>query len=125
MHSYHSLIVWQRAHDLCIKTLEATDDANVPRAWAVFDQLRRAVVSIEANIVEGYALGTPGYFRRHVRIAFGSAAEAECLIRIAAKRTYLRREVVKPLLTLADETLRVLFGLMRSQRRGKGGFSEQ
>jgi putative endopeptidase len=29
------------------------------------------VVSVEANIVEGYALNTEALFRRHLRIAFG------------------------------------------------------
>jgi four helix bundle protein len=33
-------------------------------------------VSVEANIVEGYALDTEALFRKHLRIAFGSAAEA-------------------------------------------------
>jgi four helix bundle protein len=67
---------------LVLLALRATDEASHPRCYALFDQLRRAAVSVEANIVEGYALGSTPQFKRHLRIALGSAAEAECLVRI-------------------------------------------
>ncbi len=51
MRKYRSLVVWQRAHRLSIGVLRATDRAYHPRSRAVFDQLRRAALSIEANIV--------------------------------------------------------------------------
>jgi len=54
-------------------TLEATDKAYHPRARALFDQINRSVVSIEANIVEG----------------FGSAAETEALVLASVERGYL------------------------------------
>src|SRR5207244_6746275 len=58
-------------------------------ALPIFDQLRRATISIGANIVEGYALSTPLQFRRHLRIALGSAAEAEYLTSLIAELEYL------------------------------------
>ena len=85
MYKYQSLEAWKRAHAAMILALRATDAAYHPKAKAVFDQLKRAAISVEANIVEGYALGTPQYFRKHLRIAMGSAAEAECLCRAAAE----------------------------------------
>src|SRR3989442_3144876 len=54
MRKYRSLVGWQRARALTIATLKATDAAYHPRARALFDQIRRAVISVEANIVEGY-----------------------------------------------------------------------
>jgi four helix bundle protein len=81
MNSYRTLSAWKRAHEALIVTFRATDDAYHPRKHAIFDQIRRAVVSVEANVVEGYALNTAPLFRKHLRIAFGSAAEAETLVR--------------------------------------------
>ena len=97
MDSYKTLVAWQRAHEALITTLKATDRYYHARARAVFDQLRRAIVSIEANIVEGYALRTPLLFRRHLRIALGSAAEAECLVRVCAEMEYPRTAYRLPL----------------------------
>src|SRR3989449_631684 len=85
MKKYGSLVAWQRAHQLAIVTFKAADAAYHPRSRALLDQLRRAAISIEANIVEGYALSTPLQFRRHLRIALGSAAETECLIETASE----------------------------------------
>ncbi|SRR5690348_14176561 len=112
MYKYRSLDAWKHAHAAILVTLRSTSSA--PRDhWAVFDQLRRAAVSIEANIVEGYALGTVPLFRRHLRIAIGSAAEAECLVRLCGELGYLPAEVGKRLEQELDATMGCIAGLMR------------
>ncbi len=103
-----------RSARLPILALRATDAAYHPRAKSLFDQIRRASISIEANIVEGYALNTPGLCRRHLRIAIGSAAEAECLTRAAAELAYLDRPTARALLAALDSALAALHGLLRS-----------
>ena len=113
MDGYRSLVAWQVSHQLAVRTLRALDCAYHPRALAVFGQLRRAVVSVEANIVEGYALDTPAYFTRHLRIAKGSVAEAHCLIRLASELGYIADDVARELEPLADRCERTLRGLIR------------
>jgi four helix bundle protein len=113
MHRYRSLAVWQRSHDLVLLVLRTTDRCYHPRSRALFDQLRRAALSVEANIVEGYALGTTPLFRRHLRIAIGSAAETECFLRTASELQYLPDQHLEQMTRLADGTLRSLFGLVR------------
>src|SRR6266550_6222474 len=97
MYAYQRLDASKRAHSGLMMTLKATDDAWHPKSKALFDQLKRAAISIEANLVEGYALGTRPLFRKHVRIAFGSAAEAECLTRAAHEAGYLKARVATEL----------------------------
>ena len=113
VYSYRRLDAWKQAHAALRLTLRATDDAYHGRSRALFDQLRRASISVEANIVEGYALGTPALCRRHLRIAFGSAAEAECLALAAAEANYLNRSVVQQLETMWGITMRELRLLLR------------
>ena len=79
----------------------------------MFDQLRRAVVSVEANIVEGYALGTTPQLRRHLKIALGSAAEAECLLRTSHELDCLPADEAKNLLKTSAALLKVLYGFWR------------
>ncbi len=75
--------------------------------------MRRAAVSIEANIVEGYALQTPAQFRRHLRIALGSAAETECMLELVASGSYLPGHISDELLNLNARLLGLIFGLIR------------
>jgi len=117
MHKYRSMIVWQRSHDLVLTALRDTDKAYHPRSRSLFDQLRRAAISVECNLVEGYALGTPMLFRRHLRIAIGSAAETESLARTATEMEYLPESSVKRMLALLDEILAMLFTLVRRLSR--------
>jgi len=114
MYKYQTLEAWKRAHAAVLLTFRSTDAAYHPRARPVFDQLRRAAVSVEANIVEGYALGTVPLCRRHLRIAFGSAAEAECLVRTARELGYLGEDVSREIEGLLGNAMRALHGLMGS-----------
>jgi four helix bundle protein len=113
VHRYRSLAVWQRSHDLVLLVLRTTDRSYHPRCRALFDQLRRAALSVEANIVEGYALGTTALFRRRLRIAIGSAAETESFLRTAGELEYLPIRPLEEMTKLADGVLRALFGLVR------------
>ena len=117
MNKYQSLVAWKRAHALVLLGLRVTDDAYHPRARPLFDQIRRAAISVEANIVEGYALASPRQFRKHLRIAMGSAAEAECLVRTARELEYLPENRAVELEDLLGSTMRLLLGLLRSLMR--------
>ena len=118
MRKYRSLVAWQRARELSLLALRATEAAKHRRS-IVLDQLARAALSVELNIVEGYALGTRAQFRRHLRIAVGSAAEAECAIDIARILEWLPADVTGQLDRLVDETLACLHGLLRHLRGSK------
>jgi len=113
MNKYQSLIAWKRAHAVAVLVLRATDTAYHPRSRALFDQVRRAAISIEANVVEGYALASPRQFRKHLRIAMGSAAEAECLVRTARELEYLTEDTAVEMENLLGSTMRVILGLLR------------
>ena len=114
MHSYRRLDAWKHAHAALRLTLRATDDAYHGKSRALFDQLKRAAISVEANIVEGYALGTPALCRRHLRIAFGSAAEAECLALAAGEADYLDMTIVKQMETTFGGAMKALRALLRN-----------
>jgi four helix bundle protein len=114
MHSYRRLDAWKHAHAALRLTLRATDDAYHGKSRALFDQLKRSAISVEANIVEGYALGTPALCRRHLRIAFGSAAEAECLALAAGEADYLDMAIVKQMEVTFGAAMRALRVLLRN-----------
>jgi four helix bundle protein len=114
MDSYRSLDVWKIAHEASCLTYRSCDKAYQGKARSIFDQLRRAALSVEANIVEGYALGTSALCGRHLRIAFGSAAEAECLVRVADELGYLPRDVCGELEALFGRAMQMLRRLRKN-----------
>lgn len=114
MDSYRTLDVWKISHEVTALVYRSCDEAYHARSRGVFDQLRRATLSVEANIVEGYALGTPALCARHLRIAFGSAAEAECIVRLAAELDYLAADVCERVEALLGRVMQMLRRLMRN-----------
>src|SRR5438105_2981096 len=113
MESYKSLVAWQRASCLSAGVLDAIEQNWKPRAKIVFDQLGRAALSTDLNIVEGYALGTPLLFRKHVRIAMGSTAETERLLQLSGQRAYLPGAETTRLLGIVSQLFPALVGLFR------------
>ena len=65
--------------------------AKFPRheMYGLTSQLRRAAVSIEANIAEGAGKKTSADFARFLQMAFGSANEIQCELLIAKDLGYL------------------------------------
>lgn len=117
MESYRSLDAWKHPHAAVIIVHRATEDLSRPKYWAVLDQLRRAVISIETNIVEGYALKTQLQCLRHLWIAFGSVAESECLVRTITELGYLESSVTAELGTQLAGAMGTLRGLLRRPPR--------
>jgi four helix bundle protein len=60
--------------------------------YGLTSQVRRASVSIPANIAEGIGRGTPGETSRFAQIALGSAYELDTLIIIATELKYSSEE---------------------------------
>jgi len=52
--SYHKLIVWQKMRELLLLTYGLTDKLPRSEEFGLKPQMRRAVVSVISNFVEGY-----------------------------------------------------------------------
>ncbi len=87
--AFRKLIVWQRAHELTLMIYKATEKFPKHEMFGLTSQIRRSAVSVEANIAEGYALGTSPNYLRHLNIAVGSLAETESHIEIAHDLGYI------------------------------------
>ena len=87
--AFRKLIVWQRAHELTLMIYKATEKFPKHEMFGLTSQIRRSAVSVEANIAEGYALGTSPNHLRHLNIAVGSLAETESHVEIAHDLGYI------------------------------------
>ena len=80
MRTHRELFAWRRARQLTIEVYRYTALYWRPAWSAIFDQLRRAALSVQLNIAEGFASGPGARCRYHLRVAYGSAVEATELI---------------------------------------------
>jgi four helix bundle protein len=77
-------------------------------------QMRRASVSVAANIAEGYGRENTGSYIQFLRIAQGSLKELETHVLLAHRIGHLDGKAIEPLLTQAETTGKMLRSLIRS-----------
>ncbi|MBI4503056.1 MAG: four helix bundle protein [Gemmatimonadetes bacterium] len=117
MQSLGTLKAWTHAKDVARAAYRATMQQPLRRHFGLADQIRRAAASIPANIVEGYALGTPRQLVRCLRIAFGSACELAWHIELAAEMELLDPTEQKRLQEDTDLLIKLLIGLLKRLTR--------
>lgn len=110
--SYRDLIVWQRAVDLIPLVYRTLRDFPRVEEYALSMQIRRASVSIAANIAEGQARRSRKEFRQHLAIAKGSLAELHTLLIVAQRLGYLTEQQLGDLENQLGSVGRPLAGLM-------------
>ena len=114
--SYRDLRVWQLALDLAPEVYKLAQSLPKHEQYGLADQMRRAVVSVPANIAEGQARRHRREFLRYLSIARGSLAELETLLVLAERLKYLNAESLRVMeRTIADVRM-PLAGLMKRLR---------
>ncbi len=112
--SYRDLHVWQLGVRLVIESYEVGRHLPTDERFGLIAQIRRAAVSIPANIAEGHGRNTRGDYRHHVCTASGSLRELETLFTIAAELKYVVDEkTLRTILSLCDELGRMLTRLAK------------
>lgn len=112
--SYRDLLVWQKSMDLAKLIYEHTSSFPKEEMYGLISQMRRAAVSISANIAEGQARNSTGEFRQFLGIAKGSLSELETLIILSQSLGFLILEKSEALLNLTAEINKMLNGLLKS-----------
>lgn len=77
MRNYRDLQVWNKAHNLTLELYRLSQRFPREELYGITGQLRRAAVSIGANLAEGCGRRTSAELARFVRIALGSASELD------------------------------------------------
>lgn len=82
MQDFRDLLVWQRAHALTLDVYATTRAFPKEELYGIVSQLRRAAISVAANIAEGAKRRTSQDFARFLNMAQGSLGEVEyfCLL---------------------------------------------
>ena len=114
---YQALRVWQISMDLVEKSYRVSASFPKHELYGLSSQLRRAAVSIPANIAEGHGRRHLGECLHHLSIANGSLRELETHVQIAGRMEYVDEKKLHELLRDATEVARMLHGLSKALRR--------
>jgi four helix bundle protein len=113
MQDYRKLEAWQKSHAFVLRTYEKT--ASFPKAetFGLTSQMRRAAVSIPANIAEGCYRGQRS-LAQSLRIALGSAAELEYYVILAGDLKLLTESDRKACANEISDVKAVVTGFLKT-----------
>jgi four helix bundle protein len=112
--NYRDLGVWQKAIALSVSCYRLTADFPREEMYGMTAQIRRASVSVAANIAEGHGREHTKTFIQFLRISQGSLKELETHFVLAEQIGLVGSEKVQPLIVASDEIGRMLRALIRS-----------
>lgn len=113
---FEEIQAWQKARQTTKLVYETTSQGQFAKDFGLRDQIRRASVSIMANIAEGYGRRSDKEFSNFLNIAHGSVAETQSHLYVALDLSYLGQSDFNRLYTLLDEDSKMIMGLTRHLR---------
>lgn len=92
MQDYHDLLIWKRAMEFVKLVYRLTRLFPKEELYGLISQLRRAAVSVAANIVEGRGKSTDKDFVRFLYIAKGSLNECQLYFELAKELEFVNQK---------------------------------
>ena len=114
---HKKLDVWQKSIILIQKIYELTKSFPKIENFGLTNQMRRAVISIAANISEGAARQTKKEFIQFLHMAQGSLSELDTHLEISGKLGYLKENNLQELSVLMNDIDKMLTGLIKSLKK--------
>jgi four helix bundle protein len=115
--SYSDLKVWQDGMTLVVDCYRFSKEFPKEELFGLTSQLRRAAVSVPANIAEGYGRDSGGSYVNFLKTAQGSLKELETHLILAQRLGFGNLDLADQLLVRCESVGRMLRALIRSLQR--------
>lgn len=110
---FEELEAWQLARQLTQQIYIITGAGNFAKDFGLRDQIRRASVSIMANIAEGFERGGNKEFVQFLAVAKGSAGEVRSLLYVAFDAMFITQDQLEVFSAQTQQISRQLGGFMK------------
>lgn len=108
---------WQFADELVVAVYEVTKHFPTEERYSLVTQMRRAAVSVAANIAEGATRRSLNEYLQFLSIAKGSLAELEYYLHLSRRLGYVDELAYQQLQALHNPAARTLHGLLNAVGR--------
>jgi len=115
--SYRDLQVWQRGIVLAETSYHLSQKLPRDERFGLVVQIRKAAVSIPANVAEGHGRAHLGDYLRFLSIAKGSLMELETHVILAERLRYVNQQDTTAFFQQSTELGRMLAGLITALRK--------
>ena len=95
LYSFENVVAWQKAHAFTVSVYAITREFPMEELYGLTSQFRRAAVSIEANIAEGYKKLSKADKLRFFNISQGSLEECRNYILLSRDLKFADDEVIQ------------------------------
>lgn len=113
---FEEIQAWQKARDVTLVIYKITAAADFARDYGLKDQIRRASVSIMANIAEGHGRKTNAEFANFLNISRGSVAEVQSHLHVALGLAYIDQKEFDEIYQTLTEISRMTLSLAQYLR---------
>ncbi|MGH7655385.1 MAG: four helix bundle protein [Gemmatimonadaceae bacterium] len=120
MQDYRKLAVWTKAHTLALEIHRLAEAIPRTNNSGLINQIRRAALSIPANIAEGCGRAGSRDFAKFLQIAIGSAVELEYHLQFAGDSSQIPHSDFVARSAEVVQIRKMLYGLIRRVRSTDG-----
>ncbi|MEO9124717.1 MAG: four helix bundle protein [Microcoleus sp.] len=106
--SHREQYIWERGIYVCQLCYELTKSFHPSELYGLTSQIRRASVSVPANIAEGYGRVSTKEYIRFLQIALGSLRELDTHLVISEKVGLGTHQQISPVVKEVDEVTRLI-----------------
>ena len=114
MRNYRELEVWEKSHKLTLELYKLSRGFPKDEIYGLTSQMRRAAVSIGANLAEGCGRRTGAELARFIRIAMGSASELDYHLLLCRDFEFISTDQYDKSSKELIRIRKMLFGLLTS-----------
>jgi len=115
---FEDIKAWQKARELTRSVYQLSGKSSFARDFGLRDQIRRASVSVMANIAEGFGRHSDKEFANFLNVVHGSAAETQSHLYVALDLGYIDEATFTAVYGLLDEVSRMTLALARHLHAG-------
>lgn len=113
---FEEIQAWQKAYAVTLLIYKITADGNFAKDFGLKDQIRRASVSVMANIAEGHGRRTGVEFANFLNVARGSVAEVQSHLYVALGLDYIGKNDFEEIYQILTEISRMTLALAQYLR---------